>query len=324
LLAGCGVGLSAATFSAAGSTPREDAGGAALYGAADAAADTMTVAVAPVEDAAVTVQPSTSAGSPLCGMRAAGDASVACDPDDGTCTSYRISEDAGAPAADAEPLADAGGVGAMEDAAPTTLGCHVVTHKLEAGVASVAPSCTPAGTGTAESPCSASNDCAPGFECVLDESRLPSDGASVGPGVCRHYCCDNTCSGAHAFCDKETVVGGLAAVPVCVTRSPSPAVDGGVTCQLLEDSTCGGSFDCQVVNADTGQVACVAAGTATAGQSCELTNCAKGLSCVAGYFPDRSCAQLCDLDNNDCPSGQYCAANAALSSTNARVGVCTS
>jgi hypothetical protein len=157
---------------------------------------------------------------------------------------------------------------------------------------------------------------------VVDAARAHIDGAQGSTGVCRRYCCDNICSGAGAFCDKETTVSGAVAVPVCVTRAWEGA-DAGVACELLDDTSCGGSgLSCQLVDTATGQVACVTPGTATAGQSCELANCASGFSCVVGYFPARRCAQLCDVENGNCSKGETCTANAALSTVNAHVGVC--
>jgi hypothetical protein len=248
------------------------------------------------------------------------DASAPCDPDNGACTPTVAVPDAGEPSYFADAAVPGSGGGAAE-----SYTCRVTAERGEAGIASVMPECVLAGVGKAESPCAASRDCAPGFECVVDDSRVHADGASDTQGVCRHYCCDNICQGLRAFCDKETTVGGAVAVPVCVTRPAQGSGDGGAACALLDDSTCGGGgLSCQVVNLDTGEVACVTPGTAMAGQSCELTNCAKGLSCIVGYFPDRTCGQLCDVENNDCPSGQSCAPNATLSNASASVGVCTS
>jgi hypothetical protein len=80
---------------------------------------------------------------------------------------------------------------------------------------------------------------------------------------------------------------------------------------------------CQVVNQFTGQVACVIPGSATAGESCESSKCAKGLSCILGYFPARECAQLCLIGDNDCPAGEACTSNAAISSVDSQIGTCS-
>lgn len=256
-------------------------------------------------------------GSPLCGVALTGDAGSACDPDNGACTPPASPATASLDAAVSPEAADGG------DAGVGRFGCRVTAVHAEAGVVSVAPVCKAAGDGKNESTCQGSSDCAPGFECVVDASRTHADGAATS-GVCRRYCCDNICPGERSFCDIETTLGGSIAVPVCVARPATVAPDGGAPCELLNDTSCGAvGLACQVVNPDTGQVACVTPGTATAGQSCEVQKCAKGLSCILGYFPERRCAQLCNDDRDDCPSGQTCAPNAELSSVNAGIGVCS-
>jgi hypothetical protein len=261
-----------------------------------------------------------TATSPLCGVGA-------CDPDEDT----ECDPDAGATfATDAGVAADDGGEGPDEDAAPaydagsvqpsvTAYACHVTASSSEGGT-SPATSCTAAGKGHYDAACGSSSDCAPGYECVQDDARAAQGGA-VQAGVCRRYCCGNTCPGTQSFCAIEMTLTGGTEVPVCVVRPTNSAVDSGGQCELLQDSTCGAGLTCQV--ASDGASACVMAGTATAGQSCETENCAAGLSCVVGYFPSRTCAQLCDLSGDGCPPGQKCADNPTVTATDGSVGVCT-
>jgi hypothetical protein len=54
-----------------------------------------------------------------------------------------------------------------------------------------------------------------------------------------------------------------------------------------------------------------------------MSNCAEGLSCVLGYFPARECAQLCYLQNDNCPAGETCTASAAISGAAAQIGTCS-
>ena len=291
-VAGCGIGLNAA--SAESPTPHGDAGASFAPVDAGIALDASKVIGMPVTiDAGATGPTDTLANttgkSPLCG------APSVCDPDkDEPCTG--------------------GGTGAADSGA---LGCHVTNARADAGPASA---CSAAGTGKAESECHTGAGCAPGFECVVDGTRTGVDGAATG-GVCRHYCCDNTC-GDHGFCDIETTLGAVV-VPVCVARAGAEIADAGAMCQLLDDATCGASgLTCQVVNENTGQVACVTPGSATANESCETTHCAQGFSCIVGYFPNRECAQLCN-HVDDCPTGQTCTPNAALANVNTQVGICT-
>lgn len=252
--------------------------------------------------------------SPLCGASGAPDGGVACDPDHGNCA-------APLPADSGQAELDAGGYLAADAGVnlAAAFACHVTAVRAEAGAASGVLVCSAAGAGRNEATCAASSDCAPGFECVVNADRSPSDGSTTG-GVCRHYCCDDSCPGARSFCDIETTVGGSVAVPVCVDCA---GADAGAPCQLLDDATCGaGGLTCQVVNRSTGQVACVTPGTATVGASCETTNCAKGLSCISGFFPNRTCAELCNNEEDDCPKGETCMPSTVLSSVSSQIGVC--
>ena len=344
-IAGCGIGLDGENLTTPGiadSAPTIDAGmlnDAPLY------------AKPPTVEASDTGSLTASVGSPLCGLKPSveGTGAVACNPDQGTCVPTPIADppdaqslDAGEPgefdasaAADASisptfdagiyPPFDAGGETAVDarPSTPTVFACHVTPVHTEAGATSSVPICSAAGKGQNQAVCTVSSDCAAGFECVIDDARVQTDGA-LTVGVCRRYCCDNTCAEANSYCDIETTVSGSVAVPVCVTRPAASAPDGGSACQLLDDTSCTTSeLSCQVVSAG-GEVACVTPGIATAGESCEVTKCANGLSCVLGYFPSRTCAQLCKLESDTCPAGQKCMQNSTVSTANPTIGVCGS
>jgi len=321
-LAGCGIGLSGAE--SAFLSPEADAG--AAYASADAGAPdgALTLAHDPTADAGIPL-PGSGYGvsmSPLCGVT-----TVTCDPNEQGCVAPPAVAGAGGEQDAGTFQFDAGGSfsdagwspdGGSEPDVATQVACRVTAVHSEAGAAGGMPVCGAAGTGQNDAPCSASTDCAGSFECVLDPTRAGADGAASA-GVCRSYCCDNVCTAANSYCDIETTVTGSVAVPVCVVRPGYQ--DAGAACALLDDSSCEGQLTCQVVSAD-GQVACVAPGTASAGDSCETTKCAQGLSCVLGYFPQRTCAQLCELENNNCPSSQECMPDPSVTTVNPTVGVC--
>jgi hypothetical protein len=237
-------------------------------------------------------------GSPLCNVSAA----AVCNPDDAGCSAACASEVLG-------DAAVAQSDGTCHDG--HALACHVTAVHGDAGLPMVVPACSqPQGyptLGTAEDACQSSDNCAIGFECVINDQNPDAGGA----GVCRHYCCDNLCSGHGSFCDIETAVSGAVAVPVCAPAQPA--------CELLKD-TCPSGLTCQIVDQTSGLVACVKPGSATAGQSCEITKCAKGFSCI-GEFPSRECAQLCNVELNDCTNGT-CTQNTVLSSNDSVVGIC--
>jgi len=311
-IAGCGIGLASTPLAA------EATDAATLNVDAGASTDARVAARPPAMDAAVGGDSlEMAAMSPLCGPAGNAGAAQTCSPDMGTCT----------------PPTDDAGVGASYDGGPLpAYGCHVVATQADATAAVTMPACTPAAPrakadagGGAESACRSSAECEPGFECVIDDTRAQVDGAAT-QGVCRHYCCSNTCKSG-LFCAPETAVGGAVTVPVCVPAAPAGiAGDAGAACPLLSSTACGGpngGLSCQVVYTNVGPVAaCVMPGTATAGQSCETTNCAAGFSCILGYFPNRECAQLCNPQDGDCPAGKTCTANAALSDISSQIGIC--
>ena len=233
-------------------------------------------------------------GSPLCNVFPGS----VCNPDSPGCSQ----------ACAAEVLGDAS-TGGCDDG--FAFACHVTPVRGDAGMAAVVPACSQPPSshhlGSAEEACTSSASCAIGFECVIDDTT-----EVTASGVCRHYCCDNTCAAAGSFCDIETVVGGALAVPVCVAPQ--------APCQLLKDS-CPAGLTCQIVDQATGLAACDKPGSATAGQSCETQKCAKGFSCI-GEFPNRQCAQLCNVNEpGSCLTGT-CTQNTVLANNDSAVGIC--
>jgi hypothetical protein len=285
------------------------------------------------------------AGSPLCGIPSGG---TLCDPDQAEAPD---AGEYGACLAQAVPVVDSGPPTAMpdggssedasdddafpDDATPgpspdagvpydssvpapvySPLACHVVPQ----GDGGVSPTCTVAGTGADGAYCMSGQDCAPGFECVGDP----------GHGVCRHYCCANTCGAPPpdggsptplvdagvppAFCDIEPLVNGASApstaVPVCVQK-PS--------CTLLEPCT-DPMQTCTIVDS-SGTTACITAGSQDVGQSCEYAHCKAGLACW-GVFPSRACVQICDATHT-CPAPQVCQSNDTnFANSSAGLGIC--
>jgi hypothetical protein len=319
-LSACGIGFNASATTT-GPSGFDEAGKVSVDAGPAVDAGILVAPAAVYADGGATDVLANGGTSPLCGAMGKTPASVdagatSCDPD------LPCTPDPGVAPLDA-------GV-AYEDAG-SSFGCHVTATHAEAGAASVTTTCSAAnGDATDDMPCSASSDCAPRFECVVDAARAQTDGAiGAGGGVCRAYCCDDTCEHKGSFCDIETTVGGAVAVPVCAAGHSTPtADDAGAACELLNDATsgagsCGMGLTCQVVNQFTGQVACVIPGNATAGESCESSKCAKGLSCILGYFPARECAQLCYIGDDTCPSGEACTASAAIASVDSQIGTCS-
>ena len=184
------------------------------------------------------------------------------------------------------------------DADAATLSCHVVAIADDGGY-EVAPTCTAAGTGQNGASCSASSDCASGFECVGH------------PGTCRKYCCDSDCKDA-TFCDIQTeTADSRVKVPVCEPVK---------SCTLLSSTNqCSVDETCTVVD-ENGTTSCVATGPALVGQSCDTVHCAADLVCL-GDLNARKCYQLCNTSAADCPSGLTCMSSAPLF-READVGVC--
>ena len=170
-------------------------------------------------------------------------------------------------------------------------GCRLVRTDTD-----VAPECVAANLdGTDGRGCSASEECAPGFDCV----------AGAGGWVCRRYCCAGTCddqvtqSGGPTFCDVQLLANSAITAPVCMPLK---------RCTLLEPGTCAEGETCAVVS-DAGDTGCVTVGDAGAGAFCEDTHCATGLTCL-GAPGNRKCYELCRVSDSTCSGGQTCKTSA--------------
>jgi len=170
--------------------------------------------------------------------------------------------------------------------------CRVIDNKSVCSAA-----IGPQGEGMA---CKESSDCAAELECV-------GSGDDSNGGVCRHYCCDLSCTAPGAFCDIESVYGAEQLVPVCTTGAP---------CTPLA-SHCPDEQTCTVVDAATAQTACATPGTAPLGADCTMAKCEKDLACITG-----TCQALCVVGGSSyaCPSGQTCMPLTALGDG---TGICT-
>ncbi len=227
------------------------------------------------EDISSLPEPATTQkGSELCGANlytCMPDNLTGCVPDAGAPTDAGAAPlDGGSTPSDASADTDAGIVAA----------CRVTQHAGDAGA-----TCTTAGGGQDGAECRTPADCAAGFECVGD------------PGQCRRYCClgSSSCA-ADRVCDKQMVTGEQLWVPVCI---PIHA------CKLLDEKGCPAKETCGIVDQVDGKTSCVAVGTAGAGESCELTNCAANHTCL-GSPNERTCFKLCTKSGNDCPANHEC------------------
>lgn len=258
----------------------------------DAAAAKATTSTSPTGNAPRKL------GSLLCGTKhndfCVPDEPHACDPPDGG-AAYM---DAGSSVDAAAPVLDAS---AASDAGLTKDGGALACRVTKAGTAEVQPVCGAAGEGVDGAECRVPSDCAAGFECVGT------------PGQCRRYCCisDATC-GADRACDKLPITDSQLLVPVCI---PVRA------CKLLAKSGCPEGETCAIVDQSDGRTSCVATGTAGIGESCELANCAAGLTCL-GAPDERTCFKLCSKSRaGDCPADYKCKGAAPLFQ-DADQGVC--
>jgi hypothetical protein len=225
-------------------------------------------------------------GSPLCALTY----TSACDPDDTHPDCMTAADDGGS----RPPLPDAG--------APSPFACRVAIDDGKPTATCDSSSVTNP-LGYSSSPCTTGGDCAPGYECVLEEA------ADGGAGKrCRHYCCnEQECgevSGSY-YCGIQPVADNSGSsvwqnVPVCM-----PVVTG---CQLLSTTGCPLGQTCSVVregsSTDNYAATCVDTGHAQAGDSCETENCGPGLACL-GTPDQRTCWQLCDA-NHPCGTGSGC------------------
>ena len=221
-------------------------------------------------------------GSPLCNIMPGG---TTCNPDEQACL-YDVVPDGGA---------DSGT-------------CTVETICYDAGVASHPAACRVVDSAPACSTllghlgegaiCFGSSDCQAELECV--------GGRGATQGICKRYCCVTTCTGNESFCDIEPVFDSGQLVPVCTSgRSCTPL---GTDCIV--------GTTCTVVNAMTGQTACITPGSARIGDDCLTQNCALDLACISG-----TCRQLCKGEGPyACVGGSTCMPLTALSEG---IGICS-
>jgi hypothetical protein len=264
-------------------------------------------------DAAITEGTSSSGGSsggatwgnPLCRLtQAYGDAGLyGCNPDQ-PATPIDCAMDGGAAAGDGggyacrvQHMPSSSGMNA-----PTTpaTGCSATSGDARAGVT-----------------CAASNDCAPGFDCV--------GATGVGAlGSCRHYCCagNSACepksaTSAGTFCDVQFLTEASATpVPVCM-----PIITCNLQDQLAQSPpSCPATQTCAVVRED-GQTGCVDVGPQGPLESCERDHCKPGLVCL-GAPGQRVCYTLCDTQSSSqCTAPEMCKGGLPLFQ-DPRVGVC--
>jgi hypothetical protein len=272
--AGCGgLGLSSASsFSAGGDSlpgvgePYEDAGGPPTY---------LTEAGASADAG----NPTNLKGNPLCVTPTIG----ACSPQ---LDNSGQQKEAGTADDQCHTLLDQDG--------GETYACHVTKQAN----GTVAPTCTPAGSSTAE--CSTQATCKAGYECV---------GAQIG--TCRRYCCDPTACDPSSFCDVQSIVALDVRVPVC---TPIQSCDLFGACRDA-------SQQCGIVDQTKGTTSCLDIGPRTEGEECETDHCAKDLVCL-GNLGSRKCFQLCDTKNaSSCAIGMRCLTN-SVTFKSADVGIC--
>ncbi len=230
-------------------------------------------------------------GNALCNLRG----QQICEPDlEGTASGQSRCSAADVP--DGGNFDDAGAEG---DAAKPPLACRLTSQQ-----GTVAPACTQAASNGRDGvACYTGDDCAPGYDCVLQGARA----------ICRRYCCTSSCSeeapdaqadaqaeakadaAATSYCDSLPLLSAPLVAPVCL---PVRA------CQLLKLGSCDVSETCAVLT--DGLTSCVPIGPAPAGGSCDTDHCAPGLTCL-GQTGNRKCYTLCRVGAKmGCAPGQVC------------------
>jgi hypothetical protein len=283
-----GIGLGTLTVGStvaeadAGHTPEASTGGGGGGGGGGGSAGSYSTQ--PRADAGADAAKAPSLlGSPLCNIMPGG---TTCDPDEQACL-YDVVPDGGADSGTCtvETICYDAGVASHPAA------CHVVDS---------APACsTVLGHQGEGQMCVGSSDCQAELECVgvrgVDQE-----------GICKRYCCVTTCTGSESFCDIEPEFVSGQLVPVCASgRSCTPL---GTDCLV--------GTTCTVVNAMTGQTACITPGGARVGGDCLTQNCAVDLACISG-----TCRQLCKVEGPyACLGGSTCMPLTALSEG---IGICS-
>ncbi len=242
-------------------------------------------------------------GNPLCRLaQAYGDGGLyGCNPDQ-PATPIDCAMDGGAAAA-----GDGGGYACrVQPVPPSSSGNSPTTP---------ATGCSPSsGDALAGVACLASDECAPGFDCV----GTTGDGG-IAVGACRHYCCaGNSACDAKTFCDVQFLNQASATpVPVCM-----PIVTCSLEGQLAQSpQACPlPTQTCSVVRED-GDTGCVDIGPQGPGDSCERDHCQAGLVCL-GASGQRVCLTLCDTQSGaQCTAPQTCKGGLPLFQ-DPRVGAC--
>jgi hypothetical protein len=283
VLTGCG-GIGLGSFTVGTSVEETDAGHGHEASRGGGATDNSSTA--PIDAGAEVAKAPSLLGSPLCNIMPGG---TTCNPDELACF-Y-------------DALADGGADSGTCTVATICADASVTSHAAACRVIDSTPVCSTGLGRVAEGEsCSRSSDCQAELECVGDRA--------LSQGVCKRYCCVATCPGSDSFCDIEPVFDAdeyvSQLVPVCASgRSCTP---------LGADCIAGAS--CTVVNALTGQTACITPGGAHVGEDCLIQNCEVDLACISG-----TCRQLCKVVSpSACIGGSPCMPLTALSEG---IGICS-
>lgn len=154
------------------------------------------------------------------------------------------------------------------------------------------PTCRSGGELPRGEPCGATDACAPGLACFLDEG---------GVGVCGRVCCAFDAEDPACTPDEECGGSGRLVDGTSTTfERCRPPTTG---CDLLDPEGCGLGEACYLV---AGVTRCFRAGEAAEGEQCRLPqDCSPQLSCV-GFF-DTRCRRVCDLAAEvPCPGAGVC------------------
>ncbi len=178
-----------------------------------------------------------------------------------------------------------------------------------------------------EQPCKvtlAQCGCAAGEKCTLDNmgTRVCIADGNLNTGdPCTGNDCKagNLCLGNQSyancklFCDTDAECAGGGSV--CVLQidpgnGPWPEHWCSDNCDPITSTGCKGTGKCEIGSLqappNTVFTSCMAAGSATQGQSCMgTTDCVKGHSCINYNMVD-SCAQWCNVTNPSCPGISQC------------------
>lgn len=147
------------------------------------------------------------------------------------------------------------------------------------------PKCFTPGNVAPGQSCSAWNACTAGYFCVGISGT--ADGGVI-PGTCRKLCCGHdwsACPSGESCFQQVYLVQPGGGDPVYAKADLCAPVGG---CDPLDPDACASGKACQLVD-PTGNVACVTAGTAGAGEACSASaSCKAGFTCVAD-----ECRRLC-------------------------------